>query len=47
MRGRVSMIIVSEEPAMQALATRHLHLQGGRITECAMSGDITDAGETL
>ena len=37
MQGRISMIIVSEEPAMQALATRHLHLQGGRITECAMT----------
>lgn len=37
MRGRINMIIVSEEPAMQALATRHLHLQSGRLTECALS----------
>lgn len=47
MRGRISMIIVSEEPAVQALATRHLHLQGGRITECALSDSApATTGET-
>ena len=39
MRRRISMIIVSEEPQMQALATRHLHLQAGRISTCALSDD--------
>lgn len=45
MQGRISMIIVSEEPAMQALATRHLHLQNGRITECALNDSAADTGE--
>lgn len=37
LRGRVSMIIVSEESTLQRLATRHLHLHGGRLQECALS----------
>lgn len=45
MQGRISMIIVSEEPAMQALATRHLHLQGGRMTECVLTDGAPHTGD--
>lgn len=35
--GRISLIIISEEPAMQNLAGRHLHLHNGKLQECAMA----------
>ncbi len=35
LQGRISMIIVSEDPQMQRLATRHLHLHAGKLQDCA------------